>query len=403
MQPVQQPYIPQPIDPALFQQQAAGTRAQAQLANLLRGPQMQDAMLNKYAELPGVTGEGLASNAPNLFQVLATGLQRGRGRKQMSDLEAQAKALRGEMQTGKQAELAAQEENRQRNLDMQMRQVLEAQAARKALEEQRLGTLREDFETWVDTGTGELKQLATTRGKGIVDENMQPVTDLGNFRRLEKKSPIYGIGSKQQQKVAARAYTTLRNLDGVKTAASSLSDDEIKLLNRPLLDVAIKLAPGDLETYAREQKIGLTPKVKSFLNRLNLAAANLRHELYGAAVTEMENALANAFIPGAAGLTLEDSMRRLDVFADSQRNVLAGIEDAESMKPGTLTGRITYEFPSEISSVKQRNTGTQTPTLGKITQGSDNLTPLTLTDEELNYTDAELDAAIQGLMQQINQ
>jgi hypothetical protein len=396
MQPnTPQPYTPQPIDPALFKQQVQGMNAQSQLAQLLRGPQMQQAMMDRNAQLQGVTGQGLASNAPNIFQAIGTALRRGRGRSAMSDLEAKAQALRGDVETGQMAGLQAEELNRQRNLDAQIQQALAAQNARKEIEDKKSERLREDFETWIDPKTGETRQLATTVGKGIVDENMQPVRDLGDFRRLEDNSPVIRIGGKRQQKVAAKAYAVLRNLDDVKASAAALKPEEVKLLNRPLLDVVVKGAPGDFETYVRENKINLTPAVKDYLARVNMAAARLRHGLYGSALTRMEASLANAFIPGAAGTTFEDTLRRIDVFAKDQKNILAGIEDAESMKPGTLTGRIKYQFPEEFSGKKQNTVSDNAAPLQL--PDMENIAPAPLSDEELNLTDEQLQAQMQQM------
>lgn len=81
-----QPYAPQPIDPDLFKRRSQGLAAKSELSNLLRGEQMQEALANKYAQLPEVQGRGFAAAGPNIFNVLAAGLSRGKGSRQMDEV-----------------------------------------------------------------------------------------------------------------------------------------------------------------------------------------------------------------------------------------------------------------------------------------------------------------------------
>ena len=385
-----EPYVPQGIDPALLQRQAQGMQAQQQLSQLLRGPQMEQAYADKNAALQGIRGGGVTAMAANPLEVFANIVQRRRGATKAKELEAQADTLRGNISEGRLAELQASDAGRvsQQQLQLQIQRAAAEERAKR--EDARKYELRENYQPWVNE-QGDVMYLAASKGKGMLDEEGNQVTDLEGFKPMGKNSVLTGIGSKQQQKVAAKSYATLRTLGEIQDVAASLGDEDVALLDRQLLDVAVKGVPGDLETYVRENKINLTPEAKRYLNKVNLASARLRHGLFGSALTRMESSLSNAFIPGAAGSSLQDTLGRIHSFAEDQRNVLAGIEDAEMMRPGTLTNRITYDFRDEISPPKQQNTGSNIPAL-------EDLPAVELTEQEMQMTDEQLDAAIQAMM-----
>ena len=384
-------FTPEAIDPNLFKRRAAGVAAQNELSNLLRGEQMQEAMANKYRQLPGVQGEGFAATAPNAFQVLATALARGRGNKQMKDLRAQADVLRGNIKDASIAEYEMQEANRLRNLKQQQEIQAMASHERKQREEADKWQLRENFQPWIND-QGDIKYLASSRGRGMLNESLDQEKDLEGYKRLGKSSALRGIGSKPDQRTAAKAFTTLRNLDDIRSATADLTEEDLALINRPVLNVALGLVPGvDIETYVRNQKIDLTPRAKRWLSKMQLVDANLRHDLFGAALTRLEAGKAAGFLPGAAGLLVSDSLGRIHNVAETNYQVLGGIEDSNlGMTPGTLTNKIRYEFTPEFLE-KQNSRG------GNSDSKKVNTSTL-ITDEEMNLSEDELKDLIEKEM-----
>lgn len=168
------------IDPSLIDRQARGSSAAGELRDLGRGSAMANALRMSRAKMPGVRGQGAAAQGPSGWNALATVLEQRKGRGQLSAMEEQAGALRGEVAGGERAGLEYQEALASRDFDFKREQ----EAARTKREEEAIRGqgLYTDPE-------GNKKWRFQTR-QGPVDENR-------DFASMEGLTPVETPKSKR--------------------------------------------------------------------------------------------------------------------------------------------------------------------------------------------------------------
>tara|TARA_R110000803_G_C11989465_1_gene321790 strand:+ start:12667 stop:13941 length:1275 start_codon:yes stop_codon:yes gene_type:complete len=105
------------LDPRQLKQQAAGMRAQDEIAAQGRGPAMANALRMSQAELGGVQGRGAAAEGPSGWNALGTLLEQRKGNKQLAGMEEKAAALRGEVSAGREAGLQRESDIAERDFD----------------------------------------------------------------------------------------------------------------------------------------------------------------------------------------------------------------------------------------------------------------------------------------------
>lgn len=322
------------VDPKLLQTQARGLAAQSELQDLMQGPQMARALRMAESQLPGVQGEGYAAAGPTFLQGLANMASQRMGNNQLNEIQRQAKALRGDTQAGAQAQLEMQ--NQERQMQMAHQQNLQNAAAleRAKLEELRQTRVRDDYETWIDPTSGEMVNASRSE-KGVVDENGNPVSIEGKIRFKDSEfgqrygNSMKGLGAAQRKDLIG-ADLGMRRLNDIASLANNMSEEDLKGINRALLDVAVKaVTPAEFEAYIKSNKIELSRSAKQYLQKVNDFASNVRHARFGSALTYNENALANAFLPSAEGLGLEDRTDRLNAFYDDFQNQVRSIDNVQ--------------------------------------------------------------------------
>lgn len=319
---------PQEANPNWLANIARGQGAQSELSNVLRGPQMQQAMQLQNARMAPLQQNGLATRTPTLFDAFAQMSQNHRGNQQAKALQAQAQALRGEAQAGQQAQLEQEsfrrDEDYQRRLDAQKMAYEQnrnlAQEARAA----RGKEMRGDAETWVNNAGDQFNIYNTANGP--VDSQGNPVNLDGMRRQTEDSKASF---SKLMQRIpsadrrgALDSFDELSSLSDINAAARKFTPEDFVKLNQAGVDTAVKgLTPAAWENYVQNNLKDYSPAVKGYLEKVNAYSAMRRKNLSGTAVTVMENQLNQTFLPNATGSNFEDMARRID--SEAQRNINA--------------------------------------------------------------------------------
>lgn len=314
--------VGQQPDPNWLSQMAQGRSAASRIAEVLRGPQMQQAMQMMNARMAPVQQQGYATRDPSMLEGIAQFAQNMRGQSMMKDLQEQARVLRGEEQAGTQAELQRQDFIRQQQQDFQ-RQI--AEDARRSNAQQ----FRGGMEVWTNDD-GETVEFAMT-GEGPKDSQGNPV-DLSGFRPVEKTTAgRFGISNLPAagQREVAGVYGNIRKAQDIKSIAGDMTQEDADSLNNVFANRSIQaMTPMEFENFVTNNMRNFSPRVKRFLEATASLGAEQRHALFGAALTRAEKGSAERFIVGADGLDLGDGLSRVDTFVDGQKAILGGWDDA---------------------------------------------------------------------------
>lgn len=372
--PNPQPWQQQPtVDPRLLKTQARGIAAANQLADIHQGPAMARALRMQNAEAPGVVGQGYAAQGPTLLQGLAHMAATRQGANQVRDLERQARALRGETDQGIQAQLEAEAQQAQINSQQQMDLARLASNERIALEKTRQGQMKGAVKPWINEQTGAMVNASHSPGKGMVDERGNEVSVEGMVPFDEsRQAKQFGYGFKNLPATAKKdvigADFGMRQLNDISNIANSLSPDQLKELQRPGLDVAVRAAtPGAFEEYIQQNHKGLSREVKQYLQKVNNFASNIRHERFGSALTIGETRLAEAFLPSATGIGLMERADRLNSFYDDFMNQVSAVDNVTGSNfMERMPQRVDFAVPEDVlEAMKKENAYSISPEMEK--------------------------------------
>ena len=150
------------LDPRQLEQQASGMRAQDRLTAQNQGPAMANALRMSQAQLGGVEGQGASTTGPSGWNALATILQQRKGQSQLSGMKEKADALRGEVETGRGAQLQRGEDVAARDFDY-----------RSAFDREKLDLERMRIEAMKGKGAG-----AGARGIKMAVSDRKKYTDI---------------------------------------------------------------------------------------------------------------------------------------------------------------------------------------------------------------------------------
>ena len=340
----------QTIDPRLIEAQAEGIHAGRQLKDLQGSPAMAQALRMRDAPAPGVTGQGYSAAGPTLMQGLAHMFSTRHGANKVREMEQQAAALRGNMAEGDVAALQAQQQQNQINQQHQMAMAQLASQERQKMMELKAEQVRANYETWVNPATGEMIN-ASRSAEGVVDEQGNPTSIEGMVKFRDSQlgrrfgNEFKALGTAQRKDVIG-ADLGIRRLNEIADLANSMDANDLKYLNRPGLDIAVQaVTPKDFEAYLNTNHKNLPRKVKQYLMRVHDFSSNIRHQRFGSALTANETALANAFLPSATGLGIQDRTDRLNAFYDDFSNQVAAIDNITGT---TFTDRLTEYRPFTV-------------------------------------------------------
>lgn len=363
-----EPYKPSPIDPMLHTRQASGAVAQEELANLLRGVQTQQAAMDSQAQL-GMVGSGQAATAPNIFQVLGTGMQRARGRNALKDIEQQAKLLRGNVSEGKKAEMEAREAQRMRNYDFQMAQ----QAAREAdARAQGKSVQKVDPQGNVRTVFEDGYRNAYVDGQPIEDYSKwrdAPRQTAGGRRRAFKPTGKQVTDYSESN----RFLGVINNLRG---RWDSMGEEARKELDSPMVDAAIDYLPPALQRIAEERYYG--DEAQGYRSEGRGFEADLSKLMAGLQVTGFEMKDRQKWSPFAPGITAAERERRLD---NMDIKLRMKQERYEMLFPDYTFQSVSGGSPPLNLPENIQTTGTEAP-------------PMEFTEAELQMEADEIDAEI---------
>jgi len=306
------------LDPALAQKRAQGLTALEELRGIPQSAELARALRMSEAQLPEAQGEGFAWAGPNFMNLFAQMAERSAGRENLQNIDTRAAELRRQATAGSEAEQQQNELIRQQ--EMAFKRDLQDQAAKQV--------------------KGPYKPYRTKDGKIVYVSNSGygAIDDQGNPYSMNDLEPVYpprsGGGDKTYASVIKEAIpliSTLKNVQRTRAHADKLTEDDMNELNRTAKTVAIEnFTPEKIINYVRENINDYSPEVRDYLNSMLAISADIRHKLSGSAVTEMEKKLTDAFLPSAAGIGMEERMRRLgNLYEQARHNLMAVDEAAE--------------------------------------------------------------------------
>lgn len=298
----------------LYRKQVAGMQAQERLNQNLRLQERQAEQLASMP-MPEVKGEGYSAVAPNIFENLAVVAQRHKGNQQIKGMQQQAEALRGEVGAGRMAELQAQQQRQEAAWEQNRMMAQEAREARGDS-----NRMHGRIETWVDENGNKVNVAMSANGP--VDSTGKPVNLEGftRYREQPKRAPDDSVRGLPQfvQRNAMRASKELGTLGDISARAQQFAPDDYAMLNKATMNKAISAAtPRDFENYVEQNLKTASPAVRGFLEAVYAYSAERRKDLSGSALTAMEKALSEMFLPSASGNNFADIMRRIDREADA--------------------------------------------------------------------------------------
>lgn len=372
-----QPVAPkQPlVNPETMQALLAGVPAQESL-NALQPQLAQAAAMRGFVMPEGRTAGGVYQ-AANVGEVLG-GVLGGLGaERKYNQLQSQAATLRGQATAGKQAGIEAEyqrmeaeraDAERERMAKVEANRVAAAQNAlyKQALLDRKyeakgklqdkehghrwnIATLKNDtareqfaveterknaerearnkaltssYRTWVDTETGEMYNIARTR-EGTIDGDGNPISTKGKIL-YDQQLAHDKIGAKAfgrlkgpQQTAAINSFNAMKAINGITESASKLSEEDIAKLSEEGLEATLKaFTPSDFRQYVQSNKRGYSPAVKEYLHKVYTFSTDIRHDLFGAAVSKGEQGYGEDILPSATGIPFADRMARLKTYAN---------------------------------------------------------------------------------------
>lgn len=333
------------IDPNIMQRRAQGANAQSQIAELLRGPQMQQAMAMQNQQMAPLQ-RGQSANMLSAISNLAT---RRRGQSDARNIQNQIAALRGQSEQG---QIAGMEyEQALKNQAFKQNEMM-AQQAR----DDRANDIRGNMEVWEDKDGNEV--VVGMTADGPVDSERRPMT-LEGFRPTQKigantKSRSgygkWGLSAPASKKVED-SYAKIISASNIKKMASEFTQSDADTLNAPALSQAIStVTPEAWENYVKNNQRNWSPRVTRLMNAMSALGAEQRNALFGAALTKQEGGYSERFIVGADGLDLGDSMLRLDNLVDMEKATLEAIDRAngsETLGDDVVKSYKYYQSPED--------------------------------------------------------
>lgn len=292
---------PQPVqlDP-LMQAQATGFEAQQELEDLNRGTALANALRQSQTQLPGVMGQGRSAVGPGILNALGTFMQRRKGRQELDKIDARAAALRGDIQSGKLAELQAQQARQQAAWDQNR---MMAQESRDFRAEQ-----------------SELDRAHQLRLHEMKRDSKIRDTVAGGEVNLD------GLPTALKTKYAD-ASTALLDLNHIAKLGDSMTDAQKNELASPATQVAIRAAtPAEFENYVKENLVDHSPEVKNFLLGLKMMDTEIRHAFYGAALSKGESAKFDGIATAIDGLDYKSRQQRVKNFAGKYERMIQGMD-----------------------------------------------------------------------------
>lgn len=320
------------VEPDLFEQQAAGLMAQDRLNAQRNSLQERQAYQLANMEMPQVRGEGYSASMPSIFETLAVMAQRNKGNQQIKAMQQQAEALRGELGTGRRAELEMKQQQQQAAWDQNRLMAEDARNARGAS-----NRYRGQFETWIDDAGNKVNVGMTDAGP--VDTQGRPV-NLEGFTRHKAKSAaaadrtVRGLPQFVQKDILTSSKA-LGTLSDISAQAQKFRPIDYESLNEATLNTAISAAtPAEFENYVANNLKSASPAVRGYLEAIYAYSAQRRKDLSGSALTRMEKMLSDMFLPSANGNNFADIMRRIDREAAEHQRTFAEIDQLYGTKMG---------------------------------------------------------------------
>lgn len=377
------------VDPELLKRQARGMTAAGQAQDILQGPALANALRQQQMEMPGVAGQGFAAQGPTMLQGLAVMAGNRQGDNKVRELEAQARALRGETEDATLAELQAR--NQAAQIDRQAAwENAEANRANQVDRDNIRAEIREEEmrlrgemiqgerKTFIDQTTGELVHATSRKNGKWIDQNEQPITNT-NLIPYEKSIQYRRMGtdyenlkSENDRKTVNGAFDSINRLNHIADISAEMTPADFVGLDSEAWQTAIKtLVPGEWEEWARNNKwiSKLTPRAQAYLRETASFAADIRHQLYGSAVTWSEQSFFNAFSPAAFGASVAERNARLAAFEKHAREKVKRVDElnatsimkslpsyrgTSSTIAGEAAGSGAPDLSGEISAVKAK-------------------------------------------------
>jgi len=330
------------------------------LAQALRGEQAAKAELaTQQAQMQ--RGQGLVDNTPgggrNIFAALSGNMDCQRGREMVSDSAPRLKqatqkyAQRYGAEKLYNAEKQADQTQYSRDQDASQAAIQadntryerewQGGALGRAVEQARQvnSLTANDFngggDVYEDTTDPSRTEVAFMTDKGPVDERGNPVNLDGMVKRDTSAGGGGGAGWRSRAAAEGEAYKLYNQRSGAAAAsqiAQDFSSEDLAQLEdlQPRLARALAEAatPAAFTEMLKGEFSSVSPKMREFLNEINLGGSVLRNSLFGSALTTNEERNSNSFIANAPGIRLSAILRRLGTVDNTASRGLINLDSA---------------------------------------------------------------------------
>lgn len=297
----------------------AGAEAQADVEGLQSQYDSANSLVNTGAPAARSFLSGIVGN-----------LDRQRGREQLRDVQPRLQAARRAAAEGKVAETMygyetdadkTQYSRGRDDINDQWREGGVGRALKQAAGIRRQQNADASSKHMINVKTGDQATVQQNKFTGQLTIDGTPVnsSDWVDYNRPPSKSGGSGGSGADRaaaQKEAYKLYTLRTDVEDVSSIAKNFSQEDVKQLEDVHTRLKHKLidtmTPEAWEQFAETELKGYSPEVKRFLNRVRTGSAELRHSLFGSALSSGERRLSEGFLPSAGGLSLSDVMLRLD-------------------------------------------------------------------------------------------
>jgi hypothetical protein len=394
------------IDPSVMLALAKGLRAQSELQGLNSGPEMRMALEQASSPYEQVQGEGFASQAPGVLNLIANIAERRQGQGRVNALDERAKVLRGEVTEGSLAE-------KQQALQLAQQEALAKQQAQVVQHENNMIRDRAKLEGQAQLRT-ETTKPARIRYKDLVGPDGKTVrvgeSDTGDvflngeridpsaYREVDKSirggTELKPSASQMNEYMAAdKSLATLDELTKYYgDAPDAVKDDADSSLKSAFVDYT----PTQPLTRMMENTLYRHPETKDYLARIYQFDSRLTKEMTGLSGSKYEMKDRQRWSPGAPGIDQPERERRIAAIKDDLGKRKETLEINYPTYIGARRGKGLSDRDSSIAPLTEREKALPKTLLDEAKKMAREQTPARAEKNIDEMTEAEIDAELRG-------
>lgn len=336
----------QGIDPATLSAMLRGVGAGTELEGLTRA--LDDADAKRQLNVTQGQQIGNVYQAANPLAVLVDTLSSVDGQKEYDRLNEQANALRGDIgvgrQAGTEAELQSADALAQYQAQLaeadaltQRNQYVAGQENARDLQDARLGAQEDQF---ARAQKAKIDSENRAHSRKLADEERK--VQQAEKERLEKHEREFAANnfydmSDSDQKEITKSRVQLSRLKQIENAMHGLTEKDIEHFdNKALREVLVEGTPQAISNWMADNMVNLSPSMQEYMRGVESLTAEMRHALFGGALTAGEARSAKGFMPTGIGFSLPSQVVRLEGVQNQVLNDLNAYQKGDTPRDFTV-------------------------------------------------------------------